>query len=415
MKGTTGLFTPLAGALLLTCAEAPRLSAAEQTAQPPAPLITLPIQRDEQWVAQGLTEDGKSVRLMLDTGASLAVLGRQGPFSGTPLTKQAEARFLRDGSLDWPVEGDSIDTMTTTSVEKGQLGVSGAVRIQGWTVPGERLAMREDLSRFAPSAKSPLMGRDTFDGILGLDSMLGLTWRADYVAGQLTAYDQAPPAHDWQQCVFMTVGLPPSLPMLRLTLGETMTPVMLDTGDNGELAVPDEDFESLLHDKLFTDTGLGFDYGASNQFVATQHGILPGLRLGQQTLPKLRVDSRSSALRLGLGALSKLDRFEMDFRHYRFCFDSAATPKDSEASRVGAALLSDGKAYIVAALAPEGILGMSGLKVGDRLVAVGDTVTGPLTQKSLYDLLDAPRSQEITVVRDNQTLKVKLKGTRSNQ
>jgi len=412
MKGTATVIASLSGALLLASAEGSRLSAAERAA---APLITLAIQRDEQWVAQGRTEDGKTLRLMLDTGASLSVLGEQGPFIGAPLTAQAQARLLKDGSLDWPLERGGIEAMTTTGVKEGQLGVAPTVHIQGWTIAGGRLALREDLSQFSPDAAAPALGHSSLDGILGLDSMRGLTWRADYVTGQLTAYDQAPPAHEWQQCVFMTISISPSLPVLRLTLGESMIPVMLDTGDNGELSIPDEGFDALLRKGVFTETGLGFDYGASHEFVATQHGILPGIHIGQQALPRLRVDSASSAPRLGLGALSRLDRFELDFRHYRFCFDSAASPRDSHASQVGAALLSDGNAFVAKAVAPKGVLGMSGLKVDDRLVSVGEVATGPLTQKALYDLLEDPRTREVTVTRGSRTLKLELKSERLSQ
>lgn len=395
-----GYFVLAPLALLLSGVELSSVSAAEEAR---APLLTLPIQRDKHWVVQGRTGDGKDVRLLLDTGASISVLNNSGPFTGAPITPEAEARFLKEGTLDWPMQNKVLGETTSSDIEL-QLGIAPAISIQGWTIPGEQLAVRHDLSPVEQASTE-----DSFDGVLGLESMARLTWRADYVAGVLTAYDQAPPAREWQQCVFMTLSLPPTYPVLRMTLGETLVPVIIDTGANDELSISDEDYDALKQAKMFVGTGLNYGLGASNQYVVNEHGILPGLHIGQQPLPRLQVQAGAPTARLGLGTLSKLDRFEMDFRHHRFCFDSAASPQDSKVSTVGAVLLRDGDAYVVKAVSPKGILGMSGLKVGDRLVSVGEVRTDTLKQRALYDALDATESQDVTVLRANRTLQVKLK------
>ncbi|WP_322055060.1 PDZ domain-containing protein [Paraburkholderia bannensis] len=367
------------------------------------PVLSVPIQRDSHWIVEAHGADNKPYRVLLDTGATHNILGDQGPLAAAPLTRESEAAFVRRGVMDEPTKDGTVGVTTATDPARFKLGLSPALRIQGWSMPAGALAITTDIARLAATDDKP------FDAIVGLESMRGLTWRADYVAGQLTAYAGEAPAHEWQQCAFMTVGTEQRIPVIQLNLGDESNYFGVDTGSAGEVDVPQDIFNGLARAKHFDGLSTTFSYDATTRFVPSQSGILANLGIGPTKLPKLTVNGASSSLRIGLGVLQKMDRFEMDFRHYRFCFDLPATPRDSVLSKVGAALLRSGDHYKVAAIAPDGRLAASGIKLGDEIAKVDQTPVSSLDELRLYDLLNMPATHSVTAQRGDKTLVVNLK------
>jgi hypothetical protein len=368
-----------------------------------APVLSIPIHRDEDWIAEVMGPDHKPYNLLIDTGATLNALDRQGPLAASPITQEGEAALVRQGVLYKATADGTVSAQTPSDATQFKLGLSPKLQIQRWTVPAGTPALMMEMARVGSKAEKP------FGGIIGSENMRSLTWRADYVAGQLTGYANEAPAHDWQQCTFMTLDTNSRMPIIELTLGDESNWFGLDTGDNAEIGLPQETFDALEKAAAFESRGEVIHYDVTDRFLVREEGLLAGLSIGPQKLPKLLVDGGSSTPRLGRGALQKMDRFELDFRHFRFCFDLPSRPADSKVSRVGAALVRSGVYYNVAALIPDGRLARSGIEVGDQISNVSGTVVATLNYARLRDLLDEPATDQITVQRGGRTFVVKLK------
>ncbi len=367
-----------------------------------APVLSMPIQRGDTWIVEAKTADGSTHRLLLDTGAAFNVFGLQGPLAPTPLTHEAEQTLLKQGTLRNPIKG-IVELNAISSSKSTTLGLSPALRIQGWSLPAGKLAMRED-----PAAISAA-GDATFEGILGADSMRELTWRGDHIAGTLAGYAGAAPAHDWQQCVFMGLDPEQRLPILEVGFADNSRFVILDTGAELDISLPKETFNALSRAKRFAGMGSTFQIDITNQITERPVGLLPGLKIGQQTLPKLAATSGSTWPRVGTGLLAKMDRFEIDLRHYRFCFDLSPKAMDSGLDSAGAALLRKDTRYAIAAISRKGRMGLSGAKVGDLITMVGQRSTDKLSYDDIYAMLVDPAVTQITVERGGHTKVIALK------
>lgn len=400
-KGFTTLGLALC-TLLQGCNGKPDAKPATTAVAADAPVLSIPIQRDGHWVVEALGADNQPHRVLLDTGASLNMLNNHGPLAAAPLTPQAEAAFLRQGLLREPTTDGAVAVDTASDSTQIKLGLSPALRIGGWTMPAGALALRSDSARLFALDDAP------FDGIVGNENMRKLTWRADYVAGRLTAYANEAPAHEWQQCTFMTFDTMPQEPVIELRLGNESSLFIVDTGDTGDVALTQGAFEALVKAQKLEHVSTGFSYDAMDRFVAAPEGLLSGLTIGQKPLPRVSVGAGATP-RIGMGLLEKMDRFEMDFRHYRFCFDLPAVPKDSVPSTMGAALQRSGDHYVIAALAPQGRLATSGIEMGDQITMVEQTPVATLKFARLLELLNAPTTGEVTVQRGERTLVLKLK------
>ena len=368
-----------------------------------APVLSVPLQRNQGWLVEAQSADNKPHRVLLDTGATTNIMDSEGPLAAAPITPQAEAGFLRQGTLNVPSTDGAITADTASDPVQIKLGLGPALRIQGWAIPAGTLTMRSDLARLSAVTDTP------FEAIIGNENMRQLTWRADYVTGRLTAWANKAPAHDWQQCTFMTLNTNARTPNIELKLGNESNFFMVDTGDNGDISLPQPLFDSLADAKVFERITTSFTYDVSDRFLPSQTGLLAGLSIGQKALPKLRVSGGSATLRLGMGLLEKMDRFEIDLRNYRFCFDLPSVPRDSTLSTMGAALHRSGERYEVAALAPHGRLDASGIKIGDQIATVDQTSVATLKLSRLIELLGAATTTQVTVQRGGRTLVIKLK------
>jgi hypothetical protein len=367
------------------------------------PVLSIPIHRDEDWIAEVQGPDHKPHNLLIDTGATLNVLDSQGPLAASPITQEVEATLVRQGVLYKSNADGNVTAETPSDAKQFKLGIGPLLQIQGWTVPAGLPALMTNMARVGSK------GEKLFSGIIGSESMRSLTWRADYVAGKLTGYANAGPAHDWQQCTFMTLDTNSRMPIIELTLGDESNWFGLDTGDNADISLPQETFAALDKAAAFESHGEVTHYDVTDRFLIGEEGLLAGLSIGPRKLPKLLVDGGSSTPRLGWGTLQKMDRFELDFRHFRFCFDLPSRPADSRVSRVGAAFVRSGDYYNVAALVPDGRLARSGVEVGDQISNVSGTVVATLNYARLRDLLDEPATDQITVQRGERTLVVNLR------
>ncbi|WP_250519459.1 MULTISPECIES: hypothetical protein [unclassified Caballeronia] len=367
------------------------------------PVLSVPLKRDGHWLLEARSADGKSVRVLLDTGATLNVLDSRGRLAAVPMTPAAEAVFLRNGLLSEPVGDRAVTSGTASDTMRMELGTSPAIRLDGWSMAAGGPVLIGDMARLSSVDERP------FDGIIGMESMRNLTWRADYVAGRLSAYAGEAPAHAWQQCAFMTLDAAQRTPLIELRLRDESLPFLLDTGDNGDVALPQETFDAIAEAQWFERINTTFSYDATDRFTPNQQGLIAGFAIGQKALPKLTVLAGSPTPRIGQGLLEKMDRFEMDFRHYRFCFDLPDTPKDSTPSIIGAGLQRAGDRYRVAALAPDGRLAASGIEIGDRVVMVERTSVATLKFVRLLELLNAAATGEVTIERGKRTLVIKLK------
>jgi hypothetical protein len=331
------------------------------------------------------------------------MLDANGPLAAAPLTREAQAAFVRQGLPGEPSADGSVTVTTGSDPVQIKYGLSPELRIQGWTIPAGTLVLKGGIARLREVMETP------FDGIIGLESMANLTWRADYVAGKLTAYAGDAPAHDWQQCTFMTREMEERMPIVELGFEGNFGNALLDTGDDGDITLAPETFDALAKANKFERVSRSFSTDLTGRYIPNQTGLLAGFEIGTAKLPKLVVNSSATGSKFGLGLLEKMDRFELDFRHYRFCFDLPAVPKDSTLSTAGAVLLRSGDRYKVAALAPQGRLATSGVQVGDQISMVDQTSVAQMKYARLSELLSAPATSEVTVQRGNSTLALKLK------
>ncbi|WP_321886553.1 hypothetical protein [Paraburkholderia bannensis] len=388
-------------ALLAGCSEKP--PAAAPLASADTPLLSVPIQRNGAWVIEAQDASNKTHRLLLDTGASFDVFEAQGPLAATPLTQDAEAAFLRQGVLTHPGADSGMTVNTLSNAHHTELGLRPALRAQGWTLPADTLALKDKFGRIALTGDTP------FDGIIGVESMSKLTWRADYVAGKLTAYADAAPAHDWQQCTFMTRDLRARSPLIELGLANESNQFVLDTGFDADILLPQELFDNLEHAKQFAQVQTVFTTDITNQVIPRPEGLVAGFTIGQIAMPRLAVQGRGQDLRLGMGVLEKMDRFELDFRHYRFCFDLPSKPQDSTLTVVRSTLERQGDRYAIVTLAPDGRLAESGANMGDLIAQVDGTDVKALNLDQLSERLANPAPHEVTVQRGDRTLALKLR------
>ena len=367
------------------------------------PALSIPLQRDGHWIVAAQDTDHKSHRVLLDTGASFNVLENQGSLAAAPLTADAEAALLRQGVLTSPVADADVTIDTTSDPRQLKLGLTPALTVQGWSMPAGALALRGGMGRIASA------GDASFDGIIGTDMMRSLTWRADYVAGRLTAYQKEAPSHDWQQCTFMALDARTRVPFVELGFGDSATFVVLDTGYDGEVMLPQEPFDNLAKSHAFLQTGTTPTIGMANRVVERRQGLLAGLSIGQKPLPKLVVAEATTDARIGMGLLEKMDRFELDFRHYRFCFDLPSTPRDSALAAPRSALLRSGDTYEIVTLAPGDRMARSGGQPGDKIAMVDQTSVATLDLARVTELLGAATTTQVTVQRGRRTLVLKLK------
>ncbi|WP_321883273.1 hypothetical protein [Paraburkholderia bannensis] len=388
-------------ALLAGCGEKP--PAAAPVASADAPLLSVPIQRNGAWVIEAQDASNKTHRLLLDTGASFDVFEAQGPLAAAPLTKDAEAEFLRQGTLTRPTAGSGMNVNTLSDAYHTEFGLRPALRVQNWALPAGSPAFRGELGRIATIGDAP------FDGIIGVDSMSKLTWRADYVAGKLTAYADAAPTHDWQQCTFMTRDSRTRSPLIELSLGDESNQFVLDTGYDADIMVPQELFDNLERARQFPQVHTVFGTDIANRTIPRPEGLIAGFAIGQKAMPKLTVQGGGQDLRLGIGVLEKMDRFELDFRHYRFCFDLPSKPQDSALTVVRSTLERQGDRYAIVTLAPDGRLAESGANMGDLIAKVDGTDVKTLDLEQLSERLANPATHEVTLQRGDRTLALKLR------
>ncbi|RKP54576.1 hypothetical protein D7S86_12925 [Pararobbsia silviterrae] len=273
--------------------------------------------------------------MLLDTGAAFAILGHEGGLTPRPLTPEVEAGWLKRGVIRAPTADGAMSVSMPSQDRVLKVGVFPGVQIQKWRIAAGQPALQADIGQFASATDV------RFDGVVGIESMRALTWRADYVSGTLSAYGDEAPAHDWQQCVFMTFGSDAGLPMIDAGLdGGEAGQLGIDTGDSADLQLGREAFEWLRAGRRFSAMGLASSSDASSQIRHEPSGLLSGVSIGQRMMPKLEVTPVDPfPQHVGLGLLSKMDRVELDFRHFRFCFDMPAKPVDSKVSWVGAALV----------------------------------------------------------------------------
>jgi len=384
----------------------PSSSSSQASAPAPAPLLSVPIERGKRWMAQATGADGHTFSLALDTGATYAVLERGGRLPARPMSEEAHRRFLVQGTLDAPVDREGLTVDTLSGVSTMQAGTTPALRIQGWALPAGEVAVIADLTRFnARTARR-------IDGILGMEAMRRLVWRADYTAGRLTAYADAAPAHAWQQCTFMTLEPSQRMPVIPYWLDRDSGGFIgIDTGSNGDIAISAQDFDRLDAGHGFDRVGLNWGYGLSGDYAFVRQGLLAGMRFGQRTLPKLTVDRVETAQpQLGMGVLARMDRFELDFRRGQFCFDMAADARDSHVSMLGAALVRVDGAIKVEAVSPDGRLGQIGIRPGDVIASIGPAAVGALSDTEVNARLEDPATQSIGVQRDGKSVGVRLHG-----
>jgi hypothetical protein len=390
-------------ALVTGCHDKPDTRPAQTTVDANAPVLSVPLERNGRWIVEARSADNKTYRVMLDTGATINALESEGPLAARPITPQAEAAFLRQGVLNGPTDAGSITATTLSDPKQASLGLTPALRIQGWEMPDGALATRGPLGRLASDDDAP------FDAIIGSEAMRNLTWRADYVAGKLTAYTNDAPAHDWQQCTYMTLDPRGRTPIIELGLEGDTTPFLLDTGNDAEILLPQDIFESFAKDKRIPQVEtMTSSIDINNRITPRREGLLAGLTIGQKQLPEVRVGEGVPHPNVGLGLLEKMDRFEIDYRHFRFCFDLPAAPKDSTLTAYST-LLRTGDRYAVAGLAPDSRFAASGGKVGDLITMVDQTSVAKLDLAHVVELLSAPVTSEVTVERGGRTVVIKLK------
>lgn len=400
---------PLPIACLIACVA---LSACtDKPGTPPAgvsddPVLSIPIQRDEHWIANATTVDGKPIRLMLDTGVTFAALADKGSAAAMPFTSEARSNLIKQGVLSSNFPEDGVVTLQTASdTKEAKIGLTPELRIQKWVMAAGQPVFQDDIEKI-----NALSGGERIDGIVGIEAMRNLTWRADYTTGQLSAYDGKPPAHDWQQCTFMAFDVNQNrVPVVELALGNQVSHVGIDTGDTGDIAITQDGFEGMSNSHMFESYGVVYSFDATHRLIPQRTGLLPGISVGHKALPKLVVTGNAPADRVGLGLLSKMDRVELDFRHYRLCFDLPATPRDSTVGVVGAAIVKSDNHYVVLAVAPNGRLEASGVKEGDWIMMVDQQTAAALDSKALYKVLNDPQTREVTIRRANQSLSLKLK------
>lgn len=393
-------------ALLSGCGNKPDTQATPSSgcaASADTPVLSVPLERNGHWVVDAQGADGKTHRVLLDTGATFNVLESQGPLAAAPLTPEAETGFLRQGVLGASIAGANLTVSTLSDPKEFALGLTPALRIQNWSMPAGVPALRGSLGRLASADDAP------FEAIIGNERMRELTWRADYVAGRLTAYaTNEAPAHEWQQCALMTLDARTRMPAIQINLDDTYNFFILDTGYDGDVMLPQDLFDNLVKENKFAHVGTSSSIDATDRVVQRQQGLLAGLAIGQKQLPRLAVSGAAPEPRIGLGLLEKMDRFELDFRHFRFCFDLPAKPMDSTLE-THSALLRSGERYEVVALAPDGILAVSGAQLGDQITTIDQTSVANLDLAKVIDLLSAPTTREVTVLRGKRTLVIELK------
>ncbi|MDR3100348.1 MAG: hypothetical protein LBV73_25195 [Paraburkholderia sp.] len=382
----------------------------EKRATPPlpsasnaAPLLSIAIQRNGHWITGVQTSGDKSHRMLLDTGASFNMLPAEGALAAAPLTQEAQAALLKQGTLKGPGDDGAPSVITPGEPRQIKLGLNPALRIQGWSMPSDTLALQGKLGALAAAEDA------SFDGIIGIDSMRDLTWRADYVTGTLTAYAGEAPEHEWQQCTFMTLDTRTRTPLIELSLGDEHRFFILDTGYDADLLVSQEVFEHYVKAKRFPKIGASFSAGVTDRLAARPEGLLSGLTIGQKRLPTLAVSGGSPDQRLGMGLLEKMDRFELDFRRFRFCFDLPAVPENSALAQENSILERRGERYEVLALLPDGRLAQSGVKAGDQIEMVDQISVKTLNLAQLGELLSNPATGELTVLRGKSPWIVPLK------
>ncbi len=388
--------------LLLGCHSKQDAQTAPAATAASTPLLSIPLQRNGQWVVEAQGADNRSLPLLLDTGATLNALPEQGPLAATPITKETEAALLKQGALNSPTGDGTLSAGTLSDPRQFKLGISPALRIQNWSMPAGAPALLGDLGRVASVDDAPVKG------IIGSETMRNLTWRADYVDGHLTAYSNEAPAHEWQQCTFMALDPQQRTPIISLSLDGESRFFILDTGYDADVAIPADMFDVLVQAKRFPNVGTVSGIDVTNRVSHNRQGLLAGLTIGQKTLPKLVVSDASQDPRIGLGTLEKMDRFELDFRRNRFCFDLPAAPRDSAITPPSSVLLRAGERYEIASLAPDGRLARSGAKVGDLITQVGQTSVAKLDLGPTIELLSNPATGQVSVLRDNRTLVIKL-------
>ncbi|MDR3096088.1 MAG: hypothetical protein LBV73_03325 [Paraburkholderia sp.] len=397
----------IAGAVLCTLLAA---CTGKQDAQQPAakasadaPVLSVPLQRNGSWVVEAQDAQNKTHRVLLDTGASLSMFEPEGPLTAAPLTKAAEAAFLRQGALASPTDDGNLTAGVFGQAHKMALGLGPALRIQQWSLPAGTLVFRAKFGRLASADDQP------FDAVIGIEHMRDLIWRADYATGRLTAYANAAPAHDWQQCTFMTLATGTSIPLIEFSFESESNYFAMDTGFDSDVKLPQELFENLENAKRFPHVQTTFTTDITNRVVPNPQGLLAGLAIGQKTLPRLKVNGGSADPLFGMGLLEKMDRFELDFRHYRFCFDLPATPKDSTLTPSHSLLERSGEHYEVIGLLPDGALAHSGVKAGDQIAMVDQTSVAKLDLDQVYALLGSGNTRQVTVQRGERTLVIDLK------
>lgn len=392
----------IAGAVVCALLAACNSKQDAANADPDTAVLSIPIQRNGSWVIEAQDAGNKTHRILLDTGASFNLFEAAGPLAAGPLTRKAESILLRQGVLTRPTADASLTINTLSDAHQIEMGLSPALRVQGWSMPAGTLAFRGKIGRMASADDQP------FDGIIGVESMRDLTWRADHVAGRLTAYANAAPAHEWQQCTFMTLDTRTHSPLIELGLDGESNQFILDTGLDSDVLLPQALFDNLQKAKKFPRVQTVFTTDITNRVVPRPEGLLAGLSIGQKAMPRLAVSGDSPDLRVGMGLLEKMDRFELDFRHYRFCFDLPAAPKDSVLTEVNSVLERRGASYEVLALLPGGRLAESGVKVGDQITMVDEVFVKTLDLAQMSALLSNPATSELTLQRGNSPWVVKL-------
>lgn len=259
---------------------------------------------------------GRTYQFMVDTGAAFTILDNR---LAASLTEHA-------AHSDVPAivrENDAIGTAN---------GVMSSDNITFWRSLPIRLGNREirnpmpwfglDLSHVTQAT-----GRQ-IDGIIGADVIRQWNWLVDNKTGTLTIRQGNPALTDYQRCVPYSTSFGQG-PEIAVDMAQDQQVLMqIDTGADDLLASPE--LLQALRDQHSMVDELSMDHSVGAGGVAESAGyLIDGLALEGARIGKMRaVTAPAGTNNLGMGFLSRLDRYLLSPNQMVFCYVNGDLARD---------------------------------------------------------------------------------------
>jgi len=242
-----------------------------------------------------------------------------------------------------------------------------------------------------------MTGQDT-TGIIGLDSLVGLTLHIDYDEGVLRlSQGSAKDDSNWESLPLKKAVAEPTVNViLEASFNEAPVDFIIDLGLNLAMSLSDQQFEALVADGWVEEAeqGEGLSLGGAH---AIRAGVFAKGRFLGVELKDMSVNGHGTANLLGRNFLAYLN-FKIDMESDKFYFQrNRVTDPINVQQQLSIGLLYSRGQAVVARVKPGGKAEKAGFMKGDVITNLGPLATGSINEIAVYKLCEEFRNSTIQV------------------